>query len=94
MTRFRFSSVDSEAKLGYVLSQTTYPITINEVGALSDEKHKKMLEMVKNSIETRIARSKHIHKTTYTDVPALCACVLTSNPRLQMILDISVKQFL
>jgi hypothetical protein len=74
-----FSSVDSEAKLGFVLSQSTYPITINEVGALSDEKHKKMLEMVKNSIETRIARSKHIHKTTYTDVPALCACVLTSN---------------
>jgi hypothetical protein len=74
-----FSSVDSEAKLGFVLSQSTYPITINEVGALSDEKHKKILEMVKNSIETRIARSKHIHKTTYTDVAALCACVLTSN---------------
>jgi hypothetical protein len=38
-----------------------------------------MLEMVKNSVETRIARSKHLHKTTYADIPALCACVLTSN---------------
>lgn len=74
-----FSSADSEAKLGYVLSQSTYPITINEVSALADERNKKMLEMVKNSIETRVARSKHLHKTIYADIQALSPCVLTSN---------------
>ena len=74
-----FSSADSEAKLGFVLSQSTYPVTINEVSALADERHKKMLEMIKNSIETTVSRSKHIHKITYVDIPALCACVLTSN---------------
>ena len=38
-----FSSIDSEAKLGFILSQSTYPITINEVGALGDDRYKKML---------------------------------------------------
>jgi hypothetical protein len=74
-----FTSINSDAKFGFALSQTTYPITINEVGGLAEERNKGMLEMVKNSIETTIARSKHIHKTTYTDIPALCPCVLTSN---------------
>jgi hypothetical protein len=40
-----------------------------------------MLEMVKNSIESRVARSKHVNKTIYTDIPALCPCILTSNPQ-------------
>jgi hypothetical protein len=79
--RIPFTSINSDAKFGFILSQTTYPITINEVGALSDERHKVMLEMVKNSIESRVARSKHVNKTIYTDIPALCACVLTSNPQ-------------
>ena len=39
-------------KLGFVLSQSTYPITIKEVSALADERNK-MLEMVKNLIETK-----------------------------------------
>jgi hypothetical protein len=40
-----------------------------------------MLEMVKNSIESGVARSKHVNKTIYTDIPALCPCILTSNPQ-------------
>ena len=79
--RIPFTSINSDAKFGFILSQTTYPITINEVGALGDERHKVMLEMVKNSIESGVARSKHVNKTIYTDIPALCPCVLTSNPQ-------------
>ena len=53
-----------------------------------------MLEMVKNSIESGVARSKHINKTIYTDIPALCPCVLTSNPQPPKILDLEVRLYL
>jgi hypothetical protein len=79
--RISFTSINSEAKFGFILNQTTCPITINEVGALGDDRQKVMLEMVKNSIESTVARSKHVNKTIYTDIPALCPCVLTSNPQ-------------
>jgi hypothetical protein len=76
-----YTSLDTVAKFGEVLSKSTYPITVNEVGALNDDKHRSLVEMFKNAIETQTARSKFVHKISYTEIPALCACILTSNPQ-------------
>lgn len=76
-----FSKVDTPARFGNTISKTTLPLVINEVGALGEFKYKDLLEMFKNSIETRIARGKYFQKTDYRDIPALSACVLTGNPR-------------
>ena len=35
--------------------------------------------MIKTSIEGTVARSKFVHRTIYTEIPSLCACILTSN---------------
>ena len=49
-----FSSIDTAPKLGQVLSQTTYPVLINEVGVLSTNnnfgKYNSIIEMMKSSI--------------------------------------------
>jgi hypothetical protein len=74
-----FTSVNTEARLGKKLSQSTLPLTINEIDALNYEWTKNMLEMIKNCIETRISRGKYASRTIYVDEPALSACILTSN---------------
>jgi hypothetical protein len=74
-----YTNIDTVPKFGEVLSKSTYPIIVNEVGALNDDKHRPLVEMFKNDIETQTARSKFIHKTTYTEIPSLCACILTGN---------------
>lgn len=76
-----YTNIDTVPKFGEVLSKSTYPITVNEVGALSDDKHRPLVEMFKNAIETQTARSKFVRKVSYTEIPSLCACILTSNPQ-------------
>ena len=81
-----FSSIDTPPKLGQVLSQTTYPILINEVGVLSTNnifgKYNSLIEMMKSSITGITARSKFVSYSTYTDIPALCPLILTSNYKI------------
>jgi hypothetical protein len=74
-----YTNMDTVPKFGEVLSQGTYPITVNEVGALNDDRHRPLVEMFKNAIETQTARSKFIRKIIYTEIPALCGCILTGN---------------
>jgi hypothetical protein len=73
--------MDSVAKFGEVLSRGTYPVTVNEVGALNDDRLRPLVEMFKNAIETQTARSKFVRKVSYTEIPSLSACILTSNPQ-------------
>ena len=81
-----FSSIDTPARLGQTLSQTTYPVLINEVGVLStnnnSDKYNSIIEMMKSSITGITARSKFVSFSTYTDLPALCSLILTSNYRI------------
>ena len=81
-----FSSIDTPARLGQTLSQTTYPVLINEVGVLSTNnnsgKYNSIIEMMKSSITGITARSKFVSFSTYTDLPALCSLILTSNYRI------------
>ena len=76
-----FTNVDTVAKLGEALSKSTFPLTINESGALSDDSkyYKNLIEMIKTAIEGPISRSKFLHKTIYTEIPSFCACIFTSN---------------
>ena len=76
-----FTNVDTVAKLGEALSKSTFPLVINESGALSDDSkyYKNLIEMIKTAIEGPIARSKFVHKTIYTAIPSFCACIFTSN---------------
>jgi hypothetical protein len=76
-----FTKVDTEARFGNILSRTTFPLIINEVSSLGDEKRRSLLEMFKNATETTIARGKYFQKSNYVDIPALSACVLTGNSR-------------
>ena len=75
-----FTAVDTKARFGEVLSKSTYPIIINEVGQLNDDKYNDMVEMFKTAITDTIARKKFVNKTNYTDIPSFSSCILTGNP--------------
>jgi hypothetical protein len=77
--RIPFTGFDSVARIGHILSKSTFPIVVNECGALSDERNRHLVEMIKNTIENKTARGKFIGRHTYGDIPALSACILTSN---------------
>lgn len=76
-----FTSIDTKPKLGKVVSRTTFPILISEVGSLSDENHYGALaEMIKNCAELLTARAAHDRKGHYRTYPARSALALTGNP--------------
>jgi hypothetical protein len=77
-----FTTVNTEARLGKKLSQSTLPTTINECDALNDDKNKNIQEMIKNCIETKVSRGKYETRTVYVDEPALSLSILTSNSSL------------
>ncbi|MEM4554191.1 MAG: hypothetical protein QXI86_08215, partial [Ignisphaera sp.] len=70
------ASIDTIARLGYVLSMSTFPILVNEPGgALSKED---VVEMIKSAVENTTARGKYV-RGTYTEYPALAPLIFTSN---------------
>jgi len=70
------ANIDTSARLGYILSFSTFPTIINEPGgALSKED---VVEALKSSIESVTARGKY-HKGSYIDIPALSPLLFTSN---------------
>ncbi|MEM4976485.1 MAG: hypothetical protein QXT64_04075, partial [Desulfurococcaceae archaeon] len=70
------ASIDTTARLGYVLSMSTFPILVNEPGgALSKED---VVEMAKSAVENTTARGKYL-RGTYTEYPALSCLIFTSN---------------
>ena len=74
-----FTAVDTKAKLGEAVSQSTYPLVINEVAPLSDDRYRDLLEMMKTAIEGMTSRKKFVNRTTYTDILSLCTAILTGN---------------
>ena len=70
------ANIDTSARLGYILSFSTFPTIINEPGgALAKED---VVEALKSSIESVTARGKY-HKGSYIDIPALSPLIFTSN---------------
>jgi predicted RNA-binding Zn-ribbon protein involved in translation (DUF1610 family) len=70
------ANIDTVARLGQVLSTSTFPVVINEPGnALSKED---IVEMIKNAIEKTVSRGKFF-KGSYIEIPALAPLIFTSN---------------
>jgi len=73
------ASMDTPARLGNILKQSTFPILVNEPGgALSKDE---LVEMFKNAVESMLARGKYMHGS-YIEIPALTAFIFTSNKHL------------
>ena len=70
------ASIDTPARLGHVLSRSTFPVLINEPGgALSNVD---IVDIIKNAVEELTARGK-FHRGSYIDIPALAPLIFTSN---------------
>jgi len=70
------ASIDTVARLGHVLSQSTFPVVINEpAGALGKDD---IVEMVKSAVERTVARGKYV-RGSYVEIPALSPLLFTSN---------------
>ncbi|MEM1550481.1 MAG: hypothetical protein QXR13_00935, partial [Candidatus Bathyarchaeia archaeon] len=70
------ASIDTVARLGYVLSMSTFPVLVNEPGnALTKED---VVEAIKSAVDSLIARGKYV-RGTYTEYPALAPLIFTSN---------------
>ncbi len=70
------SSIDTVARLGGVLSQSTFPVLVNEPGNAINKED--VVEMMKSAIESPIARGRYV-KGSYTEIPSLAPLILTSN---------------
>jgi hypothetical protein len=70
-------SIDTPSKFGITVSQTTYPILVDEVGGLLSEDSKRdniLLDMVKYSVQGKHARSRF-----HENILALSPLAFTSN---------------
>jgi predicted RNA-binding Zn-ribbon protein involved in translation (DUF1610 family)/DNA-binding Lrp family transcriptional regulator len=71
--------IDTEARLGHILSSTTFPIVVNEPeGALRKEE---ILAMLKDAQENTKARGKY-HGGVWVEYPALASLIFASNVNL------------
>ena len=78
--QLRFSNMDNTARFGAVISRSTYPKVINEVGGLQDKINRSLLELIKGGIESPYVRGKFLDGR-YQNIPALCNMFLTSNSK-------------
>jgi hypothetical protein len=70
-------SIDTPSKLGITLSQTTYPILVDEVGGLLNDDSRRdniLLDMIKYSVQGKYARSRF-----HENILALSPFAFTSN---------------
>lgn len=74
-----FAAANTEARFGKHISQTTLPVVINEVTALSSPKNEALVNVIKNSVDEVTARGTHNRKMAYSTTPALSAMILTGN---------------
>jgi Bifunctional DNA primase/polymerase, N-terminal len=75
-----FGNIDNAARFGAVISKSTYPKVINEVGGLQDKFSRSLLELIKGGIEAPFVRGKFFDGK-YQNIPALCNLYLTSNSK-------------
>jgi hypothetical protein len=78
--QLRFSNIDSTARFGSVISRSTYPKVINEVGGLQDKFNRSLLDLIKGAIEAPYVRGKFF-EGRYQNIPSLCNMFLTSNSK-------------
>jgi hypothetical protein len=79
------SSVNTEARLGYMLEKSTLPLIVDEAGEMfgkntPSEIAQRVIEMLKNSLTTIHARARY-ENGQYRTIPSLRTLVFTSNSR-------------
>ncbi len=75
-----FNAANTEPRLGRALSQSTFPININEVHKLSDPKSENLVNMIKNAVDEKNSRGRFgIRNRNFEDIMALAAAILTGN---------------
>jgi hypothetical protein len=74
-------SIDSPYRFGQTISRSTYPVLVDEVGALGEERFYFLVEMIKYALLHRVVRSgKFTENKHHSDVLALSNIIFTSNP--------------
>jgi hypothetical protein len=73
------SSIDTVARLGHVLSQSTFPTLVNEPGGVFMKEE--LVDMIKSGIESTTARGKY-YRGNYIEIPSLSPLLFTSNRTL------------
>jgi len=71
------ANIDNIARLGYVLSQGTFPIVVNEPGDVV-KNGSSLIDPIKNAIDQKVVRGAYRHGN-YVDYPSLAMLVFTSN---------------
>lgn len=75
-----FGEIDTPARLGRALSQTTYPVILDDAGDLAVKEKADILEILKSAAKTDVARGYYLNKTQYVKTLALSSIIVTSNP--------------
>jgi hypothetical protein len=75
------ASADNVARLGAAISRETFPELIDEV-KLDPKMQSNLIEAIKHAVQGQIARTKLSITSEPSDIPALCACIFTSNHQL------------
>ena len=74
-------SIDTAYRLGHAISRSTYPILVDEVGALSEDKNYSLVEMIKSALLHGVVRSgMFTENKRHSNVLALSDIIFTSNP--------------
>ena len=70
------TNIDTVPRFGAVVSQSTFPVLINEPGGAIRKDDIK--EAIKNAVENVVARGKHLYGG-YVEIPALAPLIFASN---------------
>jgi hypothetical protein len=74
-------SIDTSYRFGHAISRSTYPILVDEVGALGEDKNYFLVEMIKSALLHRVVRSGMFNENNrHSDILALSNIIFTSNP--------------
>jgi len=74
-------SVDSPYRFGQAISKSTYPVLVDEVGALGEDRFYFLVEMIKYALLHRVVRSgKFSENKRHSDILSLSSVIFTSNP--------------
>ncbi|CAN5303793.1 hypothetical protein BH18THE2_BH18THE2_26080 [soil metagenome] len=75
-------SIDSPYRFGQTISKSTYPVLVDEVGALGEDRFYFLVEMIKYALLHRVVRSgKFSENKRHSDILALSDIIFTSNPQ-------------
>ena len=80
-TKLSLASANNVARLGGAISLDTFPRLIDEV-KLDPKMQSDLIEAIKHAVQGQTARTKLSGASDQIHIPALCACIFTSNHQL------------